>query len=157
MASKNIKQVLSDAPVFNGMSAEHIERLAAHATEKTVENNVCLFRGGDPVRHFYLLIDGEISIEVPALTGPTLQVQRLKSVRVLGWSWLLPPFKWSFNARAETDSKVLEFDGEAVLKECESDPEFGYEVIKRFSGLMAERLDAAHKKMMEQWSPAGFA
>ena len=73
------------------------------------------------------------------------------------WSWLLPPFKWSFNARAETDSKVLEFDGEAVLKDCESDPAFGYEVIKRFSALMAERLDAAHRKMMEQWSPAGFA
>lgn len=157
MASKDIKQVLSDAPLFQGMSAEYVERLAAHASEKTVENGTCLFRSGDPAKHFYLLVEGDISIEIPAVSGPTLQVQRLTPVRVLGWSWLLPPFKWSFNARAEDESRVLEFDGEAVLEACESDPAFGFEVIKRFSRLMAERLDAAHKKMMEQWSPAGFA
>lgn len=157
MASNSIQQVLSDAPVFSGLSDEFIQRLAGHASERDVENGELLFRSGEPARNFFMLIDGEVSIEIPAVTGPTLQVQRLRPIRVLGWSWLLPPFKWSFNARAETDSKVLEFDGEAVLKDCESDPAFGYEVIKRFSALMAERLDAAHKKMMEQWSPAGFA
>jgi len=157
VASNSITQVLADAPVFQGMSTEYVERLAGHAAERKVENGTCLFRSGDPAKHFYLLVEGEISIEIPALSGPTLQVQRLKPVRVLGWSWLLPPFKWSFNARAETDARVLEFDGESVLNECESDPTFGFEVIKRFSGLMAERLDAAHRKMMEQWSPAGFA
>jgi len=157
MASNSIQQVLSDAPVFSGLSDDFIERLAGHGSERSVENGEVLFRSGEPARNFFLLIEGEISIEIPAVTGPTLQVQRLRPIRVLGWSWLLPPFKWSFNARAETNSKVLEFDGEAVLKDCEADPEFGYEVIKRFSALMAERLDAAHRRMMEQWSPAGFA
>lgn len=157
MASNSIQQVLSDAPVFSGLSDDFIARLAAHASERKVQSGEVLFRSGEQARHFFMLIDGEVSIEIPAVTGPTLQVQRLRPIRVLGWSWLLPPFKWSFNARAETDSTVLEFDGEAVLKDCEADPAFGYEVIKRFSALMAERLDAAHKKMMEQWSPAGFA
>ncbi|MDT8439745.1 MAG: regulator, partial [Wenzhouxiangellaceae bacterium] len=63
----------------------------------------------------------------------------------------------SFNARTETDCTVLEFDGKSILAECESDAEFGYDVIKRFSGLMAERLEAAHRKMVEQWSVPGFA
>jgi len=157
VASNSIKQVLTAAPVFGGMSDDYIERLAGHASKRSVGSGELLFRIGEPAKSFFLLVDGEVSIEIPAVTGPTLQVQRLKDIRVLGWSWLLPPFKWSFNARTETDSKVLEFDGEAVLKDCESDPAFGYEVIKRFSALMAERLDAAHKKMMEQWSPSGFA
>jgi len=157
VANEDIKQVLSGAPVFSGMSDDFLERLAGHATSREVNSGEVLFRSMEPAKHFYLLTGGEISIEIPAVQGPTLQVQRLTPIRVLGWSWLLPPFKWSFNARAETDAKVLEFDGEAVLKDCESDPAFGYEVIKRFSGLMAERLDAAHRKMMEQWSPAGFA
>ena len=157
MATKDINQVLSDAPLFRGMRGEYVERLAAHASKRNIEDGTCLFRSGDPAKHFYLLVEGNISIEIPAVSGPTLQVQRLTPLRVLGWSWLLPPFKWSFNARAEVDSVVLEFDGESILSECESDPAFGFEVIKRFSGLMAERLDAAHRKMMEQWSPAGFA
>jgi len=155
--SNSIEKLLTEAPAFSGLSDEYARRLAGHGEALEIGNGELLFRSGEPARHFFVLVDGEISIEVPAVTGPTLQVQRLNPVRVLGWSWLLPPFKWSFNAKAERDSKVIRFDGEAVLAACESDPAFGYEVIKRFSGLMAERLDAAHKKMMEQWSPAGFA
>lgn len=157
MNSSSIEKLLTEAPAFSGLSDEYAKRLAGHGEEMEIGNGELLFRSGEPAKHFFVLVDGEISIEVPAVTGPTLRVQRLTPVRVLGWSWLLPPFKWSFNAKAERDSKVLRFDGEAVLEACESDPAFGYEVIKRFSALMAERLDAAHKKMMEQWSPAGFA
>ncbi|MDT8449537.1 MAG: Crp/Fnr family transcriptional regulator [Wenzhouxiangellaceae bacterium] len=157
MTSSSIRKVLADAPVFAGLKDEFIDRLAASAGEIRIDNGTCLFRAGDAAAHFYLLVDGEVSIEIPAVSGPKLQVQRLTPVRVLGWSWLLPPFKWSFNALAETDCTLLEFDGEAVLAACEADPAFGYEVIKRFSALMAERLDAAHRKMMEQWTAPGFA
>jgi len=157
MSERKILEVLASAPVFAGMDSAHLEQLAAAATETRVENGTCLFRSGDKAEHFYLLLEGEISIEIPAVAGPTLTVQHLAPVRVLGWSWLLPPYKWSFNARTETDARLLEFDGRKVLADCESDPAFGFEVIKRFSGLMAERLDAAHKKMMEQWRAPGFA
>jgi len=155
--SNSIEQLLTEAPAFSGISDEYARRLAEHAETLDIGSGELLFRSGESAKHFFVLIEGEVSIEVPAVTGPTLQVQRLAPVRVLGWSWLLPPFKWSFNAKAERDSKIIRFDGEAVLQACESDPAFGYEVIKRFSALMAERLDAAHRKMMEQWSPAGFA
>lgn len=157
MAKPEILKVITEASVFEGLSSEHAERLAAHASEREVASGACLFRAGEPARQFFLLMEGEISVEIPAVAGPSLEVQHLKPIRVLGWSWLLPPFKWSFNARAETQCTVLEFDGEAVLAECEADAEFGYAVIKRFSSLMAERLEAAHRKMVEQWSVPGFA
>lgn len=157
MSQQTIREALDSAPVFAGMDPDHLERLAAAAAEKNVEAGTCLFRSGEKAEHFYLLLDGEISIEIPAVAGPTLTVQHLTPVRVLGWSWLLPPYKWSFNARTETDVRVLEFDGRKVLANCEADPAFGFQVIKRFSGLMAERLEAAHRKMMEQWRAPGFA
>ncbi|GAB4175272.1 MAG: cyclic nucleotide-binding domain-containing protein [Wenzhouxiangellaceae bacterium] len=157
MNQKEIVQVLADAPVFEGMKKKDLTRLARHAREIEVDAGTVLFRGGERAAHFYLLLDGQVSIEIPAVAGPPLEVQRLKPVRVLGWSWLLPPYKWSFNARTLSPARLLEFDGQAVLAECDQDPAFGYPVIKRFSALMAERLDAAHRKMREQWSPPGFA
>jgi hypothetical protein len=30
-------------------------------------------------------------------------------------------------------------------------------LLKKFAELMAERLDAARLKMMDEWNPAGFA
>ena len=52
---------------------------------------------------------------------------------------------------------MIEFDGSAILARCEKDTEFGYELFKRFTGLMSARLEAARQKMMDQWNPPGFA
>jgi CRP/FNR family transcriptional regulator, cyclic AMP receptor protein len=100
---------------------------------------------------------GHISVQVPALIGPVLEIQSLGEDQILGWSWLIPPYRWHFMARADEDSEVLEFDGSAILAHCEEDPNFGYQLLKRFAALMSERLDAARQKMMDQWNPPGFA
>jgi CRP/FNR family cyclic AMP-dependent transcriptional regulator len=75
----------------------------------------------------------------------------------LGWSWLISPYQWSFQARAEEDSELLQFDGTAILARCEQEPKFGYELLKKFAGMMSMRLEAARRKMMDEWNPAGFA
>ncbi len=116
-----------------------------------------MFQHGNRADKFYLLRNGKISIQVPALMGPTLEIQTLSEDQILGWSWLIPPYRWSFQARALEDSDLLEFDGSAILARCEEDPNFGYELFKRFAALMSERLDAARQKMMDEWNPPGFA
>ena len=142
---------------FNELAPETLEFLAESSTERRVEAGDVLFRHGKRADRFYLLLDGEVSIEIPALVGPTLEVQLLGPGQVLGWSWLIAPYKWNFQARATRPSTLIEFDGEAILARCESDPAFGYALFKRFAGLMSERLDAARRKMMDEWNPPGFA
>jgi hypothetical protein len=77
--------------------------------------------------------------------------------QVLGWSWLISPYKWNFQTRAEEDTELLEFDGMALLAQCEQEPKFGYELLKKFAGLMSVRLSVARQKMMDEWNPDGFA
>ena len=98
-----------------------------------------------------------MTVEVPAIEGPSLEIQSLGPDEVLGWSWLIPPYSWSFQARACETTDILEFDGKAVRDRCEQDPGFGYAVLKRFSSLMSDRLEAARRKMMDEWNPPGFA
>jgi hypothetical protein len=57
----------------------------------------------------------------------------------------------------EEDSELLMFDGIAILARCEREPRFGYELLKKFAGLMSRRLDVARQKMMDEWNPPGFA
>ena len=64
---------------------------------------------------------------------------------------------WNFLAVAEKDSELIQFDGSAILQHCEQDPTFGYQLLKQFTVLMSERLDAARQRMLEEWNPAGFA
>jgi len=157
MSEKKIATILSKQSFFHGLSSEFIDFLSGHAVERKLRKGEILFEHGQPADRFYLLRDGRITIEVPAISGPSLVVQSLGPDKLLGWSWLIPPYKWSFQARAEEDCEVLEFDGKAILDRCESEPRFGYEILKRFSSLMSERLEAARTKMMEEWNPPGFA
>jgi CRP-like cAMP-binding protein len=94
---------------------------------------------------------------MPAIIGPALESQTLGKDQILGWSWLISPYQWNFQTKVEEDSELLQFDGTAILTRCEQEPKTGYELLKKFSGLMSLRLDAARQKMMDEWNPAGFA
>jgi CRP-like cAMP-binding protein len=157
MADGSITERLRDSTFFSELPADARSLLAANARFRRLEEGGVLFHYGEPARHFYLVTEGHMSVEVAAIEGPALQLQDLGPGMVLGWSWLIPPHRWSFQARATTPVELVEFDGEVVLAECEKNPRLGYELLKRFSALMSERLNQARQRMIEEWRPEGFA
>lgn len=157
MNDNNIRQIIADSAFFAGLGDEAIEFLGENARHRALAAGRVLFQQGDRARHFFLVLQGHISLGIPALEGPALELQDLGPGEIAGWSWLMPPHVWNFQARARTAVELLEFDGAAVLARCEAEPRFGYELIKRFSALMSERLQFARDKMMQAWRPAGFA
>ena len=157
MAKESVAKYLSKQEFFSGLEPEYIEFMDACASERHLDQGAVLFHHGERAERFYLVRSGRITIEIPAIQGPSLEVQNLGPHQILGWSWLISPYKWSFQARAQQPTDLIEFDGKAVLDRCEKEPRFGYAVLKRFSSLMSERLEASRRKMMEEWNPPGFA
>ena len=157
MSKNELIGYMKSHPVFSGLDTEHLAVLAEHAEEMWVNAGELLFKQDEPAEHFFILLDGAIEVEVPSISGPALVVQSLGKDDILGWSWLIPPYKWTFEAKAQTDSKVLRFDGQSLLQYCEKHSDFGYALMKRFTALMSDRLHAARLKMMENWSPPGWA
>ncbi len=157
MTEEKILTELKNQAFFQNLDEEFLRFLARSARPRDVAKGDVLFKQGDWADAFYLLRDGEVLIEIPSISGPSLEIQRLREGQILGWSWLIAPYKWTFQARAEDDTHLLEFDGAAILTHCEEDPSFGYALLKRFSGLMSERLEAARRRMMDEWNPPGFA
>lgn len=157
MSDVSITKRLRDSEFFRDLPGEVRSLLAAHAQVRRLNENEVLFHFGEPALRFYLVTEGHMSVEVAAIEGPTLQLQDLGPGMVLGWSWLIPPHRWSFQARASTPVELVEFDGEVVLAECERNPTLGYALLKRFSTLMSERLYQARQRMIDEWRPEGFA
>ena len=157
MIEQSTAEYLSTHEFFSEFSEDVVKHLSECVSIREIKKGQVLFRQGEFADKFYIVRNGQISIQVPAVMGPTLEIQTLASNQVLGWSWLISPYQWSFQAKAEEDSELLEFDGAAILAQCEQEPKFGYELVKKFAALMAERLDAARQKVMDEWNPAGFA
>ncbi|MDZ7828546.1 MAG: cyclic nucleotide-binding domain-containing protein [Halofilum sp. (in: g-proteobacteria)] len=157
MTGSSISRLIAANRVLGDLPPEFIDSLAEHAIERELAQGEVVFRHGESAETFYIVRQGTVAVEVAAIEGPPLVLQRLDEGALLGWSWLIPPYRWNFQARAETPVQVVEFDGRAVREHCEQDPRLGYEILKRFTGLMSERLDEARTRMMEEWSPSGFA
>lgn len=157
MTSTSMSQYLARQDFFADLAPDGMAILADNASWQEIERDEVLFKHGDLATHFFLLDSGGIVLEIPAITGPSIVIQTLGPGNVLGWSWLIPPYKWNFLARATEPSKVVVFNGKAIREHCERNPEFGYALMKRFAGLMSERLASARTTVMEQWNPPGFA
>ena len=157
MSNQSIIEYLSAHEFFSELSEDVLKFLSECASTRTIKKGQILFRQDERADKFFVVRNGRISIQIPALMGPTLEIQTLGKDQILGWSWLISPYQWNFQAKTEEDSELLEFDGTAILARCEQEPKFGYELLKMFAGLMSERLDAVRQKMMDEWNPVGFA
>jgi CRP/FNR family cyclic AMP-dependent transcriptional regulator len=157
MSNQSITEYLSAHEFFSELGDDILSFLHACSSSCEIKKGQILFRHGENADKFYVVRKGRVSIQMPAIMGPALEIQTLGEDQVLGWSWLISPYKWNFQAKAEEDSVLLEFDGASILARCEQEPKFGYELLKRFAGLMSVRLDAARQKMMDEWNPPGFA
>ena len=157
MSKQSTIEYLSGHPFFAELSDDILKFLSECSSTRDIKKGEILFRQGEKADKFYVVLNGRISIEMPAIMGPTLEIQTLVNDQVLGWSWLILPYQWNFQTKAEEDTELLQFDGAAILARCEQEPTFGYEVLKKFAGLMSVRLNAARQKMMDEWNPDGFA
>jgi CRP/FNR family transcriptional regulator, cyclic AMP receptor protein len=157
MSNQSTAEYLSGHAFFSGLSGDTLRFLCECSSTFAIKKAQVLFLQGENADKFYVVRKGRIAVQMPAIMGPILEIQALGKDQVLGWSWLILPYKWNFQAVAEEDSELLMFDGSAILARCEREPKFGYELLKKFAALMSVRLDVARQKMMDEWNPAGFA
>lgn len=149
MASESIKAYLIEHDFLQGMSPEFLELMARHVVEEEFSTQQCVFQQDSIAKHFYIIKNGNVDVEVPSLVGAPLVLQSLSKGAVLGWSWLIAPYKWHFEAHATQPSTLLTFDADALRDHCERDPKFGYDILKRFAALMMQRLEAARIQAIE--------
>ncbi len=157
MSNQSTIEYLSTHEFFSEFSDDNLKFLCECSSSRELKKGQILFLQGEHADNFYVVRSGCISIQMPSIMGPSLEIQTLGKDQVLGWSWLISPYKWHFQTKAEEDSKLLMFEGSAILARCEQEPEFGYDLLKKFAALMSAGFNAARQKMMDEWNPAGFA
>ena len=142
-------EIIAGHRIFKDLEPRYLELLTTVAMFKEFAADEVIFREGDPANRFYLILDGEVALESAPHDGPSVVLQTIGRDDVLGWSWLFPPYYWHFDARAMVPTKAIFFYGTWLRENCERDHDFGYEMMKRMSGIMIERLQATRRKLAE--------
>lgn len=138
---------LAEHPFCAAMDADHIGAIAGFTTETTLPANSFVFRFGREATTLYLLVDGDISLEIADPGREAIVMETLSPGDMLGWSWLFPPQRWHHDARARTDVTVLGVDASGLRAMMDDDPAFGRELALCIGGLVVDRLEHAHAQI----------
>jgi CRP-like cAMP-binding protein len=112
-----------------------------------------ILRAGEPADRFYIIRHGKVGVEVFAPEVGPITIETLGEGDVLGWSWLFPPYRWVFDARALELTRAIALDGKCLREKCDEDPRLGYDLMKRFAQIMVERLQATRLQLIDLYSP----
>jgi CRP-like cAMP-binding protein len=136
-------------PFVKGMNPDHLELLAANALPVRFEANHLIFSEGDVANRFFLIQEGRVALESFVRGRGTLLIATIGGGEALGWSWLFAPGYWHFDARAIEPVKAIALYGPALRQLCETDHDFGYELIKRVSGVLIHRLQDTRRQLLD--------
>jgi len=146
---KGIEELLRQTPFARGLEDGIIALIAGCAKNVVFQTNEYVFREGSAADHFYLIRHGTIALEMFVPGRGPFTFLTVKSGEILGAAWLIPPYRWSFDARAVELSRAIAFDGKCLRDKCEADHHVGYEMMKRFIPPLVERLQMARLQSLE--------
>jgi CRP/FNR family transcriptional regulator, cyclic AMP receptor protein len=152
---ETIDALLRDVPVFHGLGPDDLALLAGCATNCHFDAGAVLFREGDQADTFYLVRHGSVALETYVPARGSAVIETLEAGEVVGWSWLFPPYRWHFDARALTDLRATAFDGACLRGKCEADPKLGYELMQRFAQVLIERLQWTRLRLLDLYGRDG--
>jgi CRP-like cAMP-binding protein len=143
-------------PFFAEFDMEQIVTLAKAGEEVAIEAGQFIFRQGDELDHFFLVVDGKVGILIDqsggdvsyvnkmADTGGVIELGNVVSTagpgEVFGWSGFVLPHTATSSAQAMTTSQLISFDCRELRREFEKDCRFAYLMMQKMAQVIRDRL-----------------
>jgi CRP-like cAMP-binding protein len=148
---ESLERILTEHPFIKDLEPEHVKLIVGCASNVVFKEGEFLFREGEEANAFYIIRQGKVIIETYRPEKGPIAIQTRGEGDVTGWSWLVPPYRWHFDARAHELTRAIALDGKCLRDKCEEDHDLGYAIMKRFALIMSERLDATRVQLLDMY------
>jgi CRP-like cAMP-binding protein len=152
---EGLERIIGEHRFFAGLNEGFRQLVCGCAKNVRFEADQYLFHEGDAADWFYLIRQGRVALAATLPGGGTTTFQTVNVGEVVGLSWLVPPYRWTFDAKALEMTRAIAMDASCLRRKCEEDHDLGYEMMKRFVPVLVERLQAAQLQMLDVYGHAG--
>jgi CRP-like cAMP-binding protein len=152
MAPLTVFDEIAMHPFLADLPTGWLQRLAPHGRLILRHPGGRLFAEDQPATTFWLIRSGAVALDFHVPGRGDIVIERLGAGEVVGWSWLLPPFRWASGAVIADECRAVEFDAAGVRAELAEDPDLGRELTARFLGVLADRLQASRRRLVELYA-----
>jgi CRP/FNR family cyclic AMP-dependent transcriptional regulator len=126
--------VLSDVPLFSGLSKRHLNRIAEVAKSRRYSRYSTIVRAGDPGNAFFVILDGAVLVKTPGK-----RAKRLTAGDSFGEMALLDDAPRSATVDADDEVLVMLLGRKAFNRILEKEPKISTALLRT----LAQRLRAA--------------
>jgi CRP-like cAMP-binding protein len=151
---QSLDRILSEHPFFTGLQPAYLALVSGCAKNVRFEPGEYLLREGAPADWFYLLRHGHVALQVNVPGRGAKSVQTLHAGEVVGVSWLIPPYRWNYDARALEPVRAIALDAACLRGKCEADHHLGYDLMQRIMPVLIQRLHAARLQFLDVYGPS---
>jgi CRP/FNR family transcriptional regulator, cyclic AMP receptor protein len=148
---EGVGALLEKHPLFEGLNEDMRSSLAECGENIVFHDGDMIIKEGEEANRFFLLRHGTVAVEVHLPGREPLIIETLAKDEVLGWSWMVQPYRWSFDARAIGLVRAVVLDAIWMREKCEQDPQLGFEIYKRFVPLIATRMNATRLQLIDMY------
>jgi len=144
---ETLEPILKRHPFFKDLDQKHLDFIVGCASNVRFKKGEVILKEQGLADKFYLIREGRIDIFIAKPRSITIQT--IHEDDILGWSWLIPPHRHRFSARALEDTRAVALDGRCLRGKCETNHEMGYELLKRLVSVFAQRLEATRLQLLD--------
>lgn len=153
MEPRSLAEVLRSAQPFAALEPQHIEKLAAIATEVAWVEGQVIFREGEADDKLYLVVDGLVALEVYIPNRGRARILTAGPHEIFGWSAAVPVAgKKTAGARSLQTTHAIAMDAGALCAACEQDHDLGYFVYRALADVIASRLAATRLQLLDVYA-----
>ena len=152
---QTVADLLADHPFLKGIDAEALALIEGCTRIAHFRPDDFLFREAEAADRFFLLRSGHVALESVAPGRTAYVLDTIAAGGVVGWSWLVPPYRWFCDGRATEEVSALSVDGTCLRGKCEENPALGYTLLQRVAHLMYERLQSARVRLQDLYGVPG--
>ena len=157
MHVEGLHRLLKEHPFFAGFDAATLELLAGCAANERFAAGEFIARAQSRADKFFVIRHGSVALEIRVPGRDPLIVETLHEGEILGWSWIVPPYTWSYDARAVALTRAVSLDATCLRAKLEADHSLGYELFKRVMPVLASRLASARLRLVDMYGPPAGA
>ncbi|WP_158888151.1 Crp/Fnr family transcriptional regulator [Amycolatopsis anabasis] len=140
---------MNDDGVLGRLGPQERALVSRAARKVRLDAGTRLFTDGERARGCWVIRTGHIALDLSVPGRGQVVVQTLGGGDVLGWSWLVPPFRWEFGAVAVTETTAVELDTDRLHALAGQNPRFGYALTRALFEALARRLHATRARLLD--------
>lgn len=145
----NLQEMLQNQYFCRGLTPQTQAFLLDCAHLELFEPGQKLVKTGSPADEFYLIHQGHVAMEVIGPQAKGLQIEILDAGDMVGWNWLVKPYRYQFDARALDQVQAIRFDARCLRGKIEVDHEFGFVLLQKIIEVMAGRISHSRLQLLD--------